>query len=429
MKIAYYLSIFIPIADVVFAFLAELGYKNELTYIRALYFCGIFLVGIGFYSFNNIKFKIYKYIVIYYLLVFIYSYYSYYMNNNLKTIIFSAGTLIIPMALFAIGFSKLKKLNSIEFIFDILLILSSISALFGIWEANNTEFWLTTIEYPIYLQDVKSISLGLEPSTGLPWNFFKTEDPEDGRRSAGLLAAPLAQAMVLSFGLVGSFAYFILSKKPIYLIITLLIGYGLYSTGSRGPAVVAIIAMFGIIYSNNYFIRNKILKLFILICGSYLIYILYGEKIHNTINFLDGSTVGHWDALVLNIKDFTKIIFGQVGVGFHGANATNDQTQIMGGGEGAIFSIAYQIGIFGSLIFLYFYFSILKDIYSIRFLKLSKKIICISYVTLWIGIGLTATFITSEHILTLSGMSFFWMICGGLVSLSQSSKFKYLRNS
>jgi hypothetical protein len=415
----YLLCLFIPVADLLLAILYRFESTQELNFIRLIYFFSIYISGIGYFYKKKYINKTYKYIIIYIAFIVIYSFYSLLNNVNIKTVVFSAGTLILPIALFAFGFSKFNNINSVEFIFSSLISLSVISAIFGIWESHNTDFWINFIEFPKYLTEVKGIAIGLEPTTGLPWNFFTDVNPDVGRRSAGLLAAPLAQGIFLSFGFVSSIAYFFSLKKPVYFFTSLITGYGLYSTGTRGAISVAIFALLGIIYSNNFFIRNKLLKIFIIISSAYLIYILFGQKILDSINFQDGSTIGHWDAFILNLTDFSKIILFGIGVGLHGANSTNDQTQIIGGGEGAIFSIAYQIGLPGALVFIYLYYLIIREIYLIRFLKLPKKVICISYVIFWLAIGLIITFITSEHILTLSGMSFFWILCGSIASLGK----------
>jgi D-xylose transport system permease protein len=136
------------------------------------------------------------------------------------------------------------------------------------------------------------------------------------------------------------------------------------------------------------------------------------EVVYYTINFLDGSTIGHYRAILANISGLMDVTFLGYGIGLAGARASAIGNEIVGGGEGALFSIAYQLGVPGSLAFLWFYLRLFRELSHYPLYSKSgvqRKMACIA-----ILIGASTSLIISEHLLTFSGSAAIWI----LVSLS-----------
>jgi len=281
------------------------------------------------------------------------------------------------------------------------------STLFGAWEQHHTAFWTDTLAYPQYMLDVKGMRLGANPDTGLPWNFYADSDALN-RRAAGLLAAPLAQGMFLAVASITVLATLQRRARWLGLALCGLMFMGIWMSGTRGAILAAGIALVGYLATSRSLFRHSASRL-LLACGALLgiACASYGIVIIS-INFLDGSTIGHWDALRKNLQDLPNVLLFGAGLGEQGAQAAQQGRATIGGGEGAIFSIAFQLGVPAALLFLWFYATCTQALW--RGYRLHGEPMALA--AFWLAIGIATTLISSEHILAVSGTGAFWLLCG-----------------
>jgi D-xylose transport system permease protein len=134
-----------------------------------------------------------------------------------------------------------------------------------------------------------------------------------------------------------------------------------------------------------------------------------------TADLEDGSTIGHLDALAQNIRSFaTAIVFGD-GLGSAGSVPADQGIEIVGGGEGAIFSILFQIGLPGALLFLAFYGVLVVQLYrSRRHDGVEGEL---AAATCALMVGAASSMVLSEHLLSVSATAPFWLAIGGILSV------------
>jgi hypothetical protein len=326
----------------------------------------------------------------------------------------SAAKLAFPLLFVWIGFGMLTSPRDLRRYSLFLAILACLSAAFGAWDIRNTEFWTETLEYGHYLNGVKGIITGFDSYYVLPFNFFGFEEV---RRAAGLVAAPLAQGSFVAVGSLLGFAA--MRRRSLVLALAILaIGVlGVWQSGTRGAMLLMAIALpFFLLVGTGTSNRSGNLVLFALIAVGTLDALVF--VLNYTINLEDGSTIGHLNALVRNIEDLDTALLLGPGLGASGSIAADVGIEIEGGGEGAIFSVIYQIGMPGALILVAFYAVVSLRVFRNRKLMGPSGDICLACAAL--ALGITSSFVTSDHLFSLSGLGVFWIILGG--ALAQSGK-------
>lgn len=327
-------------------------------------------------------------------------------------VLISAVKLALPATLLAAGFGCLgtpKRLSRYA-LFLAGAALSSVA--FGAWDIGKTEFWTETLEYGHYLNGVKGITEGFDSYYVLPFNFFGYEE---ARRAGGLVAAPLAQGSFVAIGALLGFAVLLRRSLPVAVLILAAGLFGVWQSGTRGAMLILLLALpiFLIVGGSGRIIRNVAL-LAVLAAISFE---AANFVFNYSVNLQDGSTIGHLEALQRNIEEIDQVLLVGPGIGASGAAAADVGQDLAGGGEGAIFAIAYQIGLPAALTFLALYASVLARAFAGRRDPDGAGDICLAVFAL--GVGFVVTFISSDHIFSLSGMGSFWIILGGVLAQSR----------
>jgi hypothetical protein len=297
----------------------------------------------------------------------------------------------------------------------LLLVLGVASTLFGAWEQQHTAFWTETLGYPRYMRDIKGMELGAHGESGLPWNFYGGVDLQ--RRAAGLLAAPLAQGMFLAIVALAAIAWLERRAGYVSLLVGALLFAGIWMSGTRGAMLAGSLALIGYLATGTTLFRYRAVRWLVAagVCG--VIALASYRIVHMSINFLDGSTIGHWMALQKNLQDLPKVVLFGAGLGAQGAQIAQQQQPLIGGGEGAIFSIAFQLGLPAALLFLWFYLNMSLALWN-RYRKRPEPMVLAVF---WLTLGLATTLITSEHLLTVSGSGALWLLCGATLRSTSPS--------
>lgn len=323
----------------------------------------------------------------------------------------SFGTLLIPVLFFLVGYACIRDEADIRALVGCLIIIACLSAMFGAWDIHHTEFWTQTIRFPAYMADVKGVIYGAEPDTGLPWNFFS--DLQQTRRAAGLLAAPLAQGMVLAVAGVLVIAAAPARITPASILVHGSVGLGLgigaWMSGTRGAMLAGTIALTGFLMTNRGLRTHPLVRFMVALAALLAIGFATRDIVDGTIGQTDGSSPGHWAAFQRNIDGFLQIPVLGYGVGKQGPVAAQAIPVRVGGGEGAIFSISYQIGAPAALALLVFYAICLIRLW--RAARIYQSAFALA--SFWLMVGLATTLITSDHLLAVSGTASLWLLTGG----------------
>lgn len=325
-------------------------------------------------------------------------------------VIRSAAKLAVPVVILFAAYACAENMKSLRIVLGAIVGLAAASALFGRWDIGHTEFWTDTIDYGGYLVDVKQVSEGYRSDTLLPFNFFGYDDV---RRAGGLVAAPLAQGSFLALAAVVGFGA-VRVKRPVAAAAVLaLLAYGVYQSGTRGALVMLIVAL-----PLQLFLGSRRLGVFgrdaILIAAGLALSFGTLSSIYGYSTALsDGSTVGHLWSLEENLQDLGGVLFVGGGLGRAGALAADAGLDVAGGGEGALFSVLYQLGGPGGIAFLWFYGAVLVELYRrCRQPGVSGEV---AAATCAFGVAAISTMVVSEHLLTVSGMAPFWIAAGGIL--------------
>lgn len=346
---------------------------------------------------------------IYLALIAVYSLVGFSNNIGLGLLIGSAGKLAFPVILIFGAMIAVKTPHQLLTLCWTTLGLSLASLLFGVWDIQNTEFWSDTLDYGTYLYDVKGVTIGYRWEYMLPFNFFGFEET---RRAAGLVAAPLAQGSVLAVAGVLAFALW-RERKPVLAIAALsLFCFGIYQSGTRGALLIVLLAMpvFLIVSTRRVSgaARDLLLVAMLLAAGGEVISYIYSY----TVNLDDGSTIGHIEALQSNIAGLGQVALFGGGVGEAGALTADAGEEVAGGGEGALFSIIYQLGVPGGLLFLALY-----AVIGWRLLKAPRLVGDLNYAALALIVGAASSMVISEHLFSTSAMAPFWLLVGACLSV------------
>lgn len=334
---------------------------------------------------------------------------------SLGVLVGSFGTLLIPMLFFLAGYYCVREPVDIHALVACLVTIACLSAIFGAWDIHHTEFWTHTMQFPAYMANVKGMVYGAEPETGLPYNFFI--DLEQTRRAAGLLAAPLAQGMVLAVAAVlvvaAVPARLTVSRAAIFLLILPGLCAGVWMSGTRGAMLVGMIAATGYLMTNRASRRHPLARLIAAASVVLVIGFATRDVVEATINQTDGSSPGHWAAFQRNIDGFFNIPVLGYGIGKQGPVAAQASITDVGGGEGAFFSIAYQCGVAAALALLIFY-----AVCLLRLWRADREYHSnFALATFWLMIGFATTLLTSDHMLAVSGSASLWLLTGGSMRL------------
>lgn len=355
-------------------------------------------------------------------ILFYFAFVAFFLGVGLKNgvpgqiALLSAGTLVLPMLLFLVGYYCLRFERELHAVLGVWILLALCSTFFGMWEIEHTDFWIDTIRFPVYMTEVKGVELGLDPITQLPWNFFRNMEKE--RRAAGLLAAPLAQGAFLAAVSVMALALLARRWRLGAALLTGVLGVGIWQSGTRGAMIVAGIGVLGILAARSGLLRIRRGWRWGVVGGvSGLALLLTFQAIYTNFSHYDSSTISHWNALRKNLAEFSQILVLGDGVGRQGAIATQSKSEVIGGGEGAFFSIAFQLGLPGALVFLWFYANCIRLLVAgdtgERGLAWAVAVLLT---------GFSTTLVTSDHILTLSGMAAPWLMAGGAVRAARLSR-------
>lgn len=328
------------------------------------------------------------------------------VNTTPGILLGSYGTLMIPVLFFLLGFYCVRHPGQLRACVVLLVLLGIASTLFGAWEQQNTAFWTETIGYPRYMRDIKGMALGANWENGLPWNFYGGIELE--RRAAGLLAAPLAQGMFLAVVAVVAIAWSPKRAGYLGLLLCGVLFVGVWMSGTRGAMLAGSLALIGYLASGATLFSYRFVRWLLAAAACGVIALASYSIVQMSINFLDGSTIGHWMALQKNLQDLPRVVLFGAGLGAQGAQAAQQQQTLIGGGEGAIFSIAFQLGLPAALLFLWFYLNMSLALWN-RYRRDREPMVLAVF---WLTLGLATTLISSEHLLTVSGTGAFWLLCG-----------------
>lgn len=322
-------------------------------------------------------------------------------------VIGSFGTLMIPVLFFLVGVYCLRVYREICAFVILLVAIAVASTAFGFWEVDNTDFWTETLHLGSFIARIKGVLLGAHPFTGLPWNFYR--DTLEVRRAAGLLAAPLAQGMFLAVAAMLVLGAPRRAGRTLRLALALLLCVGIWMAGTRGAIFAALLALVGYLFTARTAIADSRLRLGLLVTVIAGAVVATDEIVLEIWNLEDGSSPGHWRALLLNLDGFFWIPPLGYGPGAQGAIAAQTEQAFVGGGEGAIFTMAYQVGIPAAIAFLCFYIGCMIRLWRAH----RDHDADFALATFWLMAGSVITLVTSEHMLAVSGSAALWLMVGG----------------
>jgi len=188
---------------------------------------------------------------------------------------------------------------------------------------------------------------------------------------------------------------------------------GVYQSGTRGTLAMLIAAIAVYVVLSAVAGRLRAMD-WIVFGGGGLIAVrpLY-RILSYTLEMSDGSTDGHVESLSSNLDGIGAVTLLGNGLGRAGAMAAQAGLDIAGGGEGALFSIIYQIGIPGGLIFMGLYVAITGQLYLRH--RQPGRLGDLARAGFALMVGATGTLVSSEHLLTFSGMAALWLMAGGIL--------------
>lgn len=342
--------------------------------------------------------------------VFIYGLSALAKNIPFDIMFSSAELLLLPVILLFIGYALTRTKADYAFHVKLIIAFCVCTALFGMWDIQHTEFWAGALQYGRYLNVVKHVTTGFDRTTFLPWNFTGYEGV---RRAAGLLAAPLAQGMVLAYGCTLSVALLRGRNLPFGVLLAALFFFGVFQSGTRGAMIVALLAM-GIVLARS---RKGLRNATNAAVGSLLAISavqLLSPVYRYTFNLSDPSAAGHHQALLSNLGGLGRVLLFGDGVGSSGALASLRGAITTNAGEGGLFTVAYALGVPGVLAFIWLYLALSREM--MRDSNRGDAVVNAAFHANWaFGIAFVTTFFTSEHAFSLSGSGAFWLMSGVLI--------------
>ncbi|MFD2264723.1 O-antigen ligase family protein [Lacibacterium aquatile] len=348
---------------------------------------------------------------VYFAFIAVYSFVGFNNDMGLALLAGSAAKLAFPIFLIFGAMGAIETPRQMMVLCWSIVCLALTSLLFGLWDIRHTDFWAETIDYGSYLYEVKGVLIGYLEEYMLPFNFFGFEG---ARRAAGLVAAPLAQGSVLATAGVLAFALW-REKQPWLAVAALgIFCFGIYQSGTRGALLIVLLAIpaFLIVSTRRVSgaVRDLMLVGLLVLAGAEVISFIYDY----TVNLDDGSTIGHLTALQDNLAGLGQVVIFGAGVGEAGAVTADAGEEIAGGGEGALFTIIYQLGLPGGIVFLALY-----SVMAWQLLKTRRQAGDLNYAVLALMIGAASSMVISEHIFSVSAMAPFWLLVGASLSLAR----------
>lgn len=347
-------------------------------------------------------------------------------------VIASAAILLLPPMLVLAGYWAHRTPADFDRTLNILIIMAIASAAFGAWDIMNTSFWTDVIAFPKYMIEVKGV-LVVDHDTLLPMNFFHDDLTGTAvRRAAGLLAAPLAQGSFLAtMGLLAMARFYRPSRIFLGVAIFTLCAFGVFETDTRGAMIYLAVSVMVYIIT----LADTPKKFGIALAGSaaaILTFVIFQWRmLVLALTLGDVSALDHAQALVANITNIGSVLFIGNGVGMAGSYAgfATGVTHFGGyGGESAIFSVAYQLGVPGAIVFLTFFTLLMIWLWRAR-KTMPQPYAKYASALLALGIGSTTTFISSEHIFTFSGFAQYWLLVGGLLGVANRQRIAQARET
>jgi hypothetical protein len=395
-----------PIADLAMATLHARTGSAQVELIR--YFRDLATAALGLIGLVTARLPagVYFAALLYSGFVAVYSSVALITNLPIGVVVESAGTLMLPVLLTAAAAYSVRRVEQLTRLVHIVVFYGLASALFGFWDVHHTEFWTKIVDLGGYLREVKKISTGYDPQYQLPWNF---QGFGGARRAAGLLAAPLAQGSFLSIAAIVSLAAVGRSRVVFAIAGSLLCIVGIYQSGTRGAIVMTAVSLVAFVTLSSRGVWS-VGKTAILVAVVAAFYVASASMLEYTIDEKDGSTAGHVEALHKNIGDLSQVLLLGDGMGAAGSVPADIGLSVAGGGEGALFTIAYQIGVPGAVIFLAFYVLLSRALWRSSHAAGTQQAIYRALVSALIGVS--TSFISSEHIFTYSGMASLWLLAG-----------------
>lgn len=398
-----------PVLDLLAAYLYEATGWPSVVLLRYYRDAAVVVLGMAGFMQARLPYRLWLPAALYGAFLLCYALFSVAFSDLPAGLVMAAlGTLLLPLSLTLAAFTAIRRAQDLALLVRMLSVYALASAGFGSWETTHTEFWTDTVNLGQYLQDIKGVATGFQPDILLPWNFVGYTMV---RRAAGLLAAPLAQGFFLAVVGLAGFAYWRGRSLLLALTLALLCFDGVAESGTRGAMLAVGVGAF------LYFLspatpgresgQNRLLlaALAVLALPVALHHLLY------TVTLADGSSMGHLQALQVNLQQITRVLVVGDGVGSAGAETAAVGRDISGGGEGAIFSIAYQIGLPGAVVFLWYFTQLGRLFWAQRYAPGTTGELARALVGISVGVGVSM--VTSEHLLTFSGMGAFWFLAGG----------------
>ncbi|MET0550410.1 MAG: hypothetical protein ABW002_14190 [Xanthomonas sp.] len=322
----------------------------------------------------------------------------------------SFGVVMVPILFLLAGYGVMPQPRDLRTATRTLVWLGVASALFGAWDLTHTDFWVRQVRLPDYLQQVKGVlPQDTDPTTGLPWNFFGGEDY--ARRAGGLLAAPLGQGQFLVTAALAALALWQRRWPWRALLACTGLFAGIWMSGTRGAMLAGIVAVLGYVLTGRGLVRSAPARIALAGAVGLAVAVASYGIVMMSVNFRDGSTIGHWWALQRNLSDLHEVALFGGGLGRQGAIAARQSLTDLGGGEGAIFSIAYQMGVPAALLFLGFIGWCLRILW--RAYRQDDDRLALA--TFWLLCGMATTLVSSDNALTVSGAGGFWLLLGGVL--------------
>lgn len=330
-------------------------------------------------------------------------------GNSFGSSIRHAAILAIPIIYFNSGVFWQKFITR-EQLLIILSLFGLLSCIFSLWEINNISYWMEFLRYGNYLAEVKGVT-SFDTQFNLPFNFHRhyNDGSPPSRRTAGLVAAPLAHGHILLFSLS---AFLMLShlktiSRSLFLLLIIFFIFSLTQNQTRGAILSLVLLFFALFLKNKLKVNTSVIFMLFLFSGliGVLTFILL------QISPQDGSWSGHTNALLKNINDILNSNVLGHGLGVQGSLASMESSVKIGGGEGSIFTIYFQIGILGLLLIGSIIYLAFRQFYSLArsqslFYPETTILFYFSLFTLLVGM------LTSEILLTVSGSGIYWVLIG-----------------
>jgi len=336
---------------------------------------------------------------------------------------------ILPILFVFVSKWLYLKEKEAETLYKTIVFVSILSVGFGFIEIfiPVDKLWNGVLDLYGYLTNIKGLQEGYAGGfiKNVPANFWGFVGV---RRMAGTFASPLALGYYLIVPiLLLSSGIFNMRKKGFILLF--LIG-GLLLTETRAAIGALIIGLFFYFIEFKKLIFFKQKKTFFIFISSvfsiFLILFLFSSTqkfIFSAITGKEGRIIAHIRALQMSLANVQETILIGKGFGLAGGWASLQGSKNVGAGESAYLSMMYQIGSFGLLIFLIWWFLITAKLkkHSLKYrgndflIKLYKAAICMN-------IAYFLTGFISEQILTFTSAAHFWIFSGLLISLSIKKK-------